>query len=210
MTQVICLNSFRADRSIVAPRIVNIVDRLDQCDFEKIKDALHARFGSGSVPKHVIKAWDRPSNEPYRFGCTHNLTNRPRERYWNKPMPFPMDMDPDSDTLGRKVEVGGTDPCDWIDSKYGVTLNHIKNRSNKKLTIHTRSDLIARDDYMESLDLNNHVVVFYLLDATPFAQRILEPGAPSNARRMKAIEKLRAYGVNVQVINQIAKIRKAV
>lgn len=168
--------------------------------FEDIKERIRARFGS-DMPKFVESAWKSKSNEPYRFGCPHNVKYRTvRPRYWNRPMPFPMDINPNSEVIGRDVVKGGSDPCAWMDLKYKVTLNHIRSRKGNPLTIHTRSDLIAHDDYVEAVDKQNHKIVMYLLDSVEEVVREQEPGAPSLKRRQIAISKLRSHGINVEVV----------
>lgn len=170
-------------------------------NFEDIKSSIRARFGD-RAPNFVEKAWLKKSKEPYKFGCSHNLKYRTvRPKYWNRPMPFAMDMDPKADVIGRDVMRGGSDPCAWIDSKFRVSFNHILNRRGKALVIHTRSDLIAHDDYLEALDKHNHRVVFYVLDAVDEVLQEWEPGAPSNKRRRIAIDKLISRGIAVQVVH---------
>lgn len=170
-------------------------------DFSEIKNRISARFGE-NLPKFVQRAWLKKSQEPYAFGCAHNIQYRAvKSRYWNIPIPFPMDMDSNSDVIGRQVIHGGTDPLAWMDLKYKVSFEHIKERHGKCLTIHTRSDLIAHDDYIAALDQKNHKVVMYLLDAVPSVLRLQEPGAPSNERRRVAIQRLRDAGIAVEVVH---------
>lgn len=174
--------------------------------FDRIKESLRARY-SDKMPAFVEKAWLKPQTEPYRFGCAHNVQWREFKTVnWNKPHPFPMPMDPETDCIGRKVDKGGTDPCAWIDMKYQVTLNHVRSRRGKALTIHTRSDLIAHDDYVEALDKDHHTIYIYGLQAVESVVRQLEPGAPSNKRRGIAFDKLRGLGFNVKWIWQFKSV----
>ena len=169
--------------------------------FESIKERLRARFGD-TMPPHFERAWLRRSREPYAYGSVDNVSYRTvRPKYWNAPMPVPMDMDPRSDVIGRGVARGGSDPCMWMDAKYRVTWNHIHNRHGKPLVVHTRSDLIAHGDYLEVLDPVHHRVVMYVLDAVEEVVRIMEPGAPSLKRRRLAVDKLISRGIPVQVVH---------
>jgi len=130
-----------------------------------------------------------------------------RSGLWNAPMPFPASYseidcllefrEVKSVTLGAK-----SDPFMWMDKKYEVTrytLMRIKERG-LKLTIRTRSDLIAHDDYTQAMDPANTTVI--MLVNNPFNEEISraeEPGAPSIKRRMQAVEKLRERGIKVEV-----------
>lgn len=178
--------------------------------FERAKEVIEGKFGD-TLPKFVIKAWETAHNEPYKFGCTHNIKWRAvKTKNWNRPMPFPMQLNPLESILGKQVIDGGTDPVAWLDSKYKITYNHIISRHGLALEIHTRSDLIAHDDYRRVLDKDHHIVIYISEGVTPEELRELEPGAPSNERRLKAFELLYSEGFNVTLVKQnIAKLRKA-
>lgn len=175
--------------------------------FENIKEMYEARFGD-SIPKFVIKAWNKKSSEPYAFGCVHDCQWSPVKKHaeskgrWNRPYPFAMDMDLNSAVIGSKVERGGTDPLAWMDMKYRVTFEHIKRRKGLPLEIHTRSDLVASDDYVAELDRGNHVIYIYSERGGSDLCRRTEPGAPSTERRVKAYERLKALGFNVHIVWQ--------
>lgn len=170
--------------------------------FERYQQRIKQRFGP-KLPKFLTKAWRRQWDEPYRFGCVHNIQYRDPavcKGPWNRPMPFGMRMDPDVDEIGKDVRRGGTDPLMWMDRKHGITRDFIRRRSGKALLIHTRSDLIAHDDYLSALDRENHEVIIYITGATDPEVRVAEPGAPSNKRRLKAVEKLQAHGISVRAV----------
>lgn len=103
--------------------------------------------------------------------------------------------------LGKYVSEGGSDPFNWIDSKYGVTKNLLKQNYGKPLTISTRSDLIAHDDYMKSLNPKLHKIKIHLTGDHERVMRLLEPGNPSFKRRIKAAKKLREAGYDVTLVH---------
>lgn len=104
-------------------------------------------------------------------------------------------------TLGKDVPSGGADPLSWADSKYRVSYNLLLKHHDKPLTIHTRSDLISHDDYLEVLDTDMHKVNMHVLGT--FDKRIheiLERSTPSLKRRLDAVKKLADHDVHVTVV----------
>lgn len=144
----------------------------------------------------------RGSNEPYVGGCTNNLVWRSkRPKIWNRPVPYAIEVKPDSAIIGKGVPQGGTDPLMWMDRKYGVTLAHINARRGKALVIKTRSDLIANDEYMGALDRQHHSIFIHVFSEDDQITQLLEPGAPSVKRRMLAYQKLKAAGFKVYLVH---------
>lgn len=180
--------------------------------FDRAKERIEARFGDNGVPKHITRAWSKRSLEPYAYGCTHNITWRTKtSRFWNKPSPFPMDIQiHGNDEVGRSVSKGGTDPLMWMDMTYRITHEFIKAKHGYPLKIHTRSDLVAHEDYVNVLDKYNHMIYIYTNDLTEEECRQLEPGAPSNKRRYKAYLRLKELGFNALLIKQKLKSKRKV
>src|SRR5690606_10837018 len=70
----------------------------------------------------------------------------------------------------------------------------------KPLQIHTRSDLIAHDDYIEHLNPSMHKIFMHISSLNERVNRILEPGAPSVKRRLDALKILHDSGFAVYVV----------
>ena len=172
--------------------------------YSKVMERVEARFGD-SFPKHfktTMKAASKYGQDyPYMWGCTHNVkTSKKRDSRFNSPMPVPCRVNPEVDTLNLSLNHG--DPLAWLDLKYRTAYNHVIARQGKPLTITTRSDLIAHDDYVEAMDKRNHAVVIVLSKYDAETTRRREPGAPSNERRMEAYNKLKQLGFNVSLKNR--------
>lgn len=185
--------------------------------FHRAKKSICARYRNGlDLPDFVKAAYRsrKKQTEPYAFGDTGDIQWGSERKIksalglWNRPHPFPMRIHPSVDEIGKAVVNGGTDPCMWMDQKYRVTHEHIESRRGRPLKIHTRSDLIAHNDYMEALDKEHHEVVIYLTDYNSDTVRSIEPGVPSNKRRKGAIEKLKAAGYKVTVVVQRPDLRE--
>jgi DNA repair photolyase len=84
----------------------------------------------------------------------------------------------------------------WMDTKYGVTKEFIKilNFYNYPYTIITRSDLVAREDYMALLRKDLCSVQFSIASTNDQLNKLIEPGAPSAKRRLAALKKLNEAG----------------
>lgn len=164
--------------------------------------------------------------DTYGRGCSHNCiycyakAELTVHGMWNNPIPVPVDLneirktfytvfETDKKTKWRQVmenkvplRIGCmSDSFMWSDTKYGVTRELLKilNFYEYPHTIFTRSDLVARDDYMSLLDKRRSSVQFSISSTNDAMNRQIEPGAPSAARRLKAIEKLVANGNLVAV-----------
>lgn len=118
------------------------------------------------------------------------------------PQPYPVDRPVDvKGHLGKSLSKGGPDPFAWMDSKYGVSKEVLKQHAGKPLKISTRSDLIAHDDYIDRIDPRFHEVEFYIPTSNSRAARALVPGSPSVRRQMEAIKKLQDKGIKVSIVH---------
>jgi len=160
--------------------------------------------------------------DTYGRGCSHNCVycyakaELTVHGYWNNPIPVPIDInevrkifytvfETKKSSKWRKVlerriplRVGCmSDSFMWMDTKYKVTQEFIKilNYYRYPYTIITRSDLVARDDYMELLKKDLCSVQFSIASTNDSLNRKIEPGAPSAKRRLQALEKLNAQKI---------------
>jgi hypothetical protein len=111
----------------------------------------------------------------------------------------PWDKPPVNGEMAPDVKHGIGDMFNWTQDKHGLTKDYLKKHGDKIKTISTRSDLIAHDDYAELIP-KDAVVKIHLASAPDRVAKIMEPGAPSLGRRLKAIEKLKKKGKNVEVV----------
>lgn len=155
--------------------------------------------------------------DTYGRGCSHNCTycyakaELTVHGYWNNPIPVPVNIneirktfytvfETDKKSKWRSVmeqkiplRVGAmSDSFMWMDTKYGVTKEFLRLMDfyNYPYMVITRSDLIARDDYMELLRKDLCSVQFSIASTNDEMNRKIEPGAPSAKRRLLALEKL--------------------
>ena len=155
--------------------------------------------------------------DTYGRGCTHNCSycyakaELTVHGYWNNPIPVPIDINEvrkmfytafETDkrskwrsVLDKKIPVRigcMSDSFMWMDTKYKVTQEFLKilNYYEYPYTIITRSDLVARDDYMNLLRRDLCSVQFSLASTNDDLNKKIEPGAPSAKRRLLALEKL--------------------
>lgn len=173
--------------------------------------------------------------DTYGRGCTHNCgycyakAELTVYGYWNKPVPAPINInevrkifytvfetDKRSkwrDVLKRKVplRVGCmSDSFMWIDHKYKVSQELLKILKFYQYphTILTRSDLVAREDYIDLLDTQLSSIQFSISSTNEDLTQKIEPGAPSPSRRLSAVAKLTKAGFWTTVrINPILPIR---
>lgn len=159
--------------------------------------------------------------DSYGRGCIHNCKycyakeQLFRRGYWNNPFPMPIDLskvreifykvfETDKPNKWRSVleqripiRIGSmSDAFMWIDQKYGVTqeLLRILKFYNYPYIIFTRSDLVAADNYISLMDKNLCAVQFSICGTSDELTKKIEPGAPSNQRRFKALRKLSDEG----------------
>lgn len=159
--------------------------------------------------------------DTYGRGCTHNCTycyakaELTVHGYWNNPIPVPIDLNEVRKIFYTVFETNKTskwrsvmeqkiplrigcmsDSFMWMDTKYGVTKEFIKilNYYNYPYTIITRSDLVARDDYMGLLRKDLCSIQFSIASTNDAMNKLIEPGAPSAKRRLAALKKLNENG----------------
>ena len=159
--------------------------------------------------------------DTYGRGCIHNCNYcyakeiLTRHGYWNSPQPFPLNMseirkvfytvfETDKKSKWREImeqkiplRIGSmSDSFMWMDRKYKVTQELLKILKfyNYPNIIFTRSDLIAHDDYIELMDSDLTSIQFSMCGTNEKITRIIEPGSPSIARRLTALEKLNEEG----------------
>lgn len=159
--------------------------------------------------------------DTYGRGCSHNCTycyakaELTVHGYWNNPIPVPVDLNeirkifytvfetqkPSKwrSIMERKVpfRVGCmSDSFMWMDTKYKITQEFLKilDFYEYPYTIITRSDLVARDDYMALLRKDLCSIQFSIASTNDGLNKQIEPGAPSAKRRLVAIKKLADAG----------------
>src|SRR5271169_4218388 len=164
--------------------------------YQEIKRKLCARF-ENDLPAHFRERMQCVQDQPYMDGCTSNLKYVKKDAIWNAPMPVPCKVRPDQNILGDGVH----EPFPWMDNKYRTAWNHLIERQGKELTIYTRSDLIAQDDYMGQIDKEHHYIVMLFFKGSSEKQRVMEPGAPSNKSRQEAYTKLKKAGFKVKRVH---------
>lgn len=160
--------------------------------------------------------------DTYGRGCFHNCVycyakdQLTTYRYWNEPQPFPVNLaeirkifytvfETDKPSKWREImekripiRLGSmSDSFMWLDIKYGVTAEMLKILSFYKYPyiVFTRSDLVAHDEYINLIDKELAAIQFSISGNNHRIARVLEPGAPSYNRRLKAIEKLVSEGI---------------
>jgi DNA repair photolyase len=160
--------------------------------------------------------------DTYGRGCFHNCVycyakdQLTTYRYWNEPQPFPVNLaeirkifytvfETDKHSKWREImekriplRLGSmSDSFMWLDVKYGVTAEMLKilNFYRYPYIVFTRSDLCAHDDYMKLIDKELAAIQFSISGNNNKLARLMEPGAPSYQRRLKAITKLTDAGI---------------
>jgi DNA repair photolyase len=160
--------------------------------------------------------------DTYGRGCVQNCVycyakeKLERHGYWNRPIPFPIDLseirkvffevfETDKPNKWRSVlekriplRIGSmSEPFMWMDLKYGVTKEFLRilNFYRYPNIIFTRSDLAANDEYISLLDSEISCIQFSISGNNDALTTLLEPGAPSVKRRLKAIKRLTDSGI---------------
>ncbi len=155
--------------------------------------------------------------DTYGRGCAHNCAycyakdQLTAHGYWNRPMPFPLDLTDVRKTfytvfetsrphkwrsiLEKRVplRIGSmSDSFMWMDAKYGITREFLQILSfyNYPYIIFTRSDLVAHDDYLSVLRKDLASIQMSISGSNETLTRYIEPGAPSVERRLLALQKL--------------------
>lgn len=208
MTAVICFNTFKESRVIRPFTLIESSPEESKPEmpwYSVVRHNIEARFGD-KLPNHFKRAMLKPQSQPYRFGDPHAVTYRTKQNNFNKPFPVPCEVTAKSCTkfkgrlqLGSMCLQGIDEPFPWSDSKNQVSLRFLKSLpKGTKLDIMTRSDLIAREDYISELlglDVTVHILIPTFISDAELRQ--LEPGSPSIKRRLAAVEKLKQLGIKV-------------
>ena len=160
--------------------------------------------------------------DTYGRGCVHNChycyakEQLYTHKYWNQPIPFPINLaevrkifytvfETEKTSKWRSVleqrvplRIGSmSDSFMWVDRKYGVTKELLKILSfyNYPHIVFTRSDLVAEDEYLSLLRKDLSSVQFSISGGNEELTKLMEPGAPTVARRIEALKTLREAGI---------------
>jgi DNA repair photolyase len=196
-----------------------------------IYDRLYERFGDqqprgGVVYKGTMKlleaqdctqCFHRFELDTYGRGCVHNCvycyakSYLSIRRYWNEPMPFPVDIAAIRKIFATVFETSKpskframlesrvplrlgsmSDAFMWMDKKYRVTLELLKilRFYRYPYLIFTRSDLVADEEYLQAMDPHLASIQMSLSSINRELTRQLEPGAPAPSKRLQALQTL--------------------
>jgi DNA repair photolyase len=159
--------------------------------------------------------------DSYGRGCVHNCVfcyakdQLSTHGFWNRPMPFPVDLsevrkifftvfETNKPSKWREIlenrvplRLGSmSDSFMWMDKKYKITQELLKilDFYNYPHIIFTRSDLVADDEYLKILNRDLVSIQFSISGGNEYLTRLIEPGAPSVSKRLKALCKLADEG----------------
>ena len=159
--------------------------------------------------------------DTYGRGCVHDCVycyakaELTVHAYWNRPFPMPVDLteiwkafygvfETDKKSKWRQImekriplRIGSmSDSFMFMDKKYKVTQELLKMLKFYKYPyiIFTRSDLVAHDEYLNLLDPDLCSMQMSISSTDDKMNKMIEPGAPSAKRRLKALEKLARNG----------------
>ena len=159
--------------------------------------------------------------DTYGRGCVHNCVycyakaELTVHGYWNNPYPAPVDINAirkifytvfETNKVSKWREVmekriplrigSMSDSFMYMDKKIGVTkeLLRILNHYNYPYIIFSRSDLIAQDEYLSLINPNLGAIQFSISSTNDKMNKLIEPGAPSAARRLSALSKISSSG----------------
>lgn len=159
--------------------------------------------------------------DSYGRGCFHNCVycyakeSLTAHKYWNEPQPFPISVtelhkifytvfETDKSSKWREIlekkvplRIGSmSDSFMKMDIKYGITKEVLKILShyNYPYVIFTRSDVVARDEYIKELRKDLCSIQFSMSGNEERITKMIEPGAPSVQSRFAALKKLNAAG----------------
>lgn len=160
--------------------------------------------------------------DTYGRGCVHNCVycyakaELTVHGYWNKPYPVPVDLnairkvfytvfETDKKSKWRPIlekripiRIGSmSDSFMWMEDKIKVTKEFLKILNHYKYPhiVFTRSDLIAKSDYLDLIDPKLAAVQFSMSSTNDKMNKLIEPGAPSAQRRLRALEVLNKHGI---------------
>lgn len=215
---VVCLRTFREERRVLElirtpeptkPEWQDLKGFRADSEMTDMLSRMEARFGD-KLPAHFRRCLSKPQARPYMHGDVHNVSYRkPRKgEIFNRPYPVPCYVTAESCLkqgdaliLGSKCREGRDEPFPWMDQKYRSSLNFLRSLPDQTVVhITTRSDLIAHEDYLrEIVRLHASVTILCPAWASDEEIRRIEPGAPSKARRIKAVERLREFHVRARM-----------
>jgi hypothetical protein len=161
---------------------------------DRINEGIEGKSGSSKIKKRKETYVDRIRNK--------EITNDFHAIVWRdakKSHDIPWDKPPVNGVMAPDVPTGTGDMFSWTDTRYGVTKDYLKKYADKIKSISTRSDLIAHDDYAKLIP-KDAVVKIHVPAAYDRMGKIMEPGAPSLLRRLKAIDRLRKKGKKVEIV----------
>lgn len=177
---------------------------------EKIsKDAVRDGSMSDEVKeaaKDVVKRYsEHPEKMKHIIDTMKQGTKTPDTPYLNsKHLDIPI-VNPHAKPtkqLGKgKPKDHRHDPFSWFDSKYGASKELLK-KATGPMEIDTSSDLIARDDYVESIPKGSKIKIYKQApDGLSFdEERLYTKSFPSNKRLDEAAKKLKQKGIHVEVV----------
>lgn len=87
----------------------------------------------------------------------------------------------------------------YIEAKKKISLKLLQYLAKIKypVMINTKSDVVGRDEYVKALADNHSAVHMTVISADNDLLKLIEPGAPSYEKRLKAIKNLTSAGVRV-------------
>lgn len=159
--------------------------------------------------------------DTYGRGCVHNCVycyakaELTVHGSWNNPYPAPVDInllrqifysvfETDRKNKWREImerripiRIGSmSDSFMWMDEKYKVTKEFLKllDFYNYPYVIFTRSDLVAKDDYLQLIRPDLAAIQFSISSVNDELNKKIEAGAPSAKRRLVALKKISAAG----------------
>jgi DNA repair photolyase len=160
--------------------------------------------------------------DTYGRGCIHDCVYcyakeaLSQHGFWNRPMPFPVDLsevrkilytvfETDKTSKWRSVlerrtplRIGSmSDSFMRMDKKYGISKELLRLLSfyDYPYIVFTRGDVIADDDYLSLLRKDLASIQFSISGENERLTRLLEPAAPSVAKRLGALKTLADAGL---------------
>lgn len=152
--------------------------------------------------------------DTYGCGCAHDCSYCYAKSLldfrglWNPKEPAVASIDEirkqlDKVPRGEILRLGGMTDCfQYCETQYGVTLQTIKELNKRGIgyLIVTKSDLVARDEYMEAMDKNlAHIQITVTCVDDDFYREKDYEKAPVPSRRIAAILKLQEAGFDVAI-----------
>lgn len=211
---VICLDTYRRSKEIIRAKLTEEeMPEPQGYSQEYVVNCLQARYGDAQPKGGVLnlqcvtKKNGTVYIDSYGRGCVHNSKwqYKPKDlSQWNRPMPFPSDIDKirREISITQRVTLGlKSDPFMWMELKYGTTKEVLRVFCITKTrisAIETMSDLVCHDDYIDLVAECTETVIMNMGCGVETQEMIDSPGAPSLKRRMMAVQKLRDNGIQVK------------